>query len=74
MRYTKVERKSNSLMDLLEKMKILNSPLEKEKNFEPHHKSPLVKTMIDDLHNEIERQKDSLIKTIDKEINQPIDL
>ena len=61
-------------MDLLEKMKILNSPLEKEKNFEPHHKSPLVKTMTDDLHNEIERQKDSLIKTIDKEINQPIDL
>ena len=43
-------------MDLLEKMKILNSPLEKEWDFET------------------ERQKDSLIKTIDQEINQLIDL
>ena len=51
-------------MDLLEKMKILNSPLEKEWDFEPHHRSPLVKTMADNLHNETERQKDSLIKTI----------
>ena len=61
-------------MDLLEKMKILNSPLEKEWDFELHHRSPLVKTMADNLHNETERQKDSLIKTIDQEINQLIDL
>lgn len=33
--YTKVERKSYSSMDLLEKMKSLNSPLEKERDFEP---------------------------------------
>ena len=30
--------------------------------------------MTDNSHNETERQNDSLIKTIDKEINQPIDL
>ena len=30
--------------------------------------------MADNLHNETERQKDSLIKTIDQEINQLIDL
>ena len=32
-------------------MKSLDSPLEKERDFEPHHKSPSVKTMIDNWHN-----------------------
>ena len=35
-------------MDLLEKLKVLNS----EREFELHHRSPLTKTMIDNWHNE----------------------
>ena len=65
MTYTKAERKGNSLIDLFEKMKSLDSPLEKERDFEPHHRSPYVKTMIDNWHN---RQKSSLIN-IDIPIN-----
>ena len=34
-------------MDLLEKLKALNS----EREFEPHHRSPLTKTMTDNWHN-----------------------
>ena len=48
--YTRVERKSDSFLNLLERMKALNSPLEKERQFEPHHRSPLAKTMIDNWH------------------------
>ena len=40
---TKVERKNDSFLDLLERMKALNSKLEKEREFEPHHRSPLAK-------------------------------
>ena len=40
---TKVERKSDSFLDLLERMKTLNSELEKEREFEPHHRSPYQK-------------------------------
>ena len=49
---TKVERKSDSFLDLLERMKALNSKSEKEREFEPHHRSPLAKTMTDNRHNE----------------------
>ena len=35
-------------MDLLERMKALNS----EREFEPHHRSPLAKSMINNWHNE----------------------
>ena len=49
-------------------MKILNSPLEKERDFHPYHRLPFVKIMTNNSHNEIERQKDSSIKSIDKEI------
>ena len=45
-------------MDLLERMKALNS--EKEREFEPYHKSPLVKTMTNNWHT---RQKDNLVST-----------
>ena len=38
-------------MDLYERIKALNSPLEKEREFEPHHRSPLAKTMADNWHN-----------------------
>ena len=41
---TKVERKNDSFLGLLERMKSLNSKLEKEGEFEPHHRSPLAKT------------------------------
>ena len=41
-------------------MKALNSKLEKEREFEPHHRSPLVKIMIDNWHN---RQKNNLVST-----------
>ena len=48
--YTKVEKKSDSFLDLYERMKALNSPLKQESKFEPHHRSSLTKTMIDNWH------------------------
>ena len=57
---TKVERKNDNFLDLLERMKALNSKLEKEREFEPHHRSPLAKTMINNWHN---RQKNYLVST-----------
>ena len=57
---TKVERKNDSFLDLLERMKTLNSELEKEREFEPPHISPSVKTVIDNWHN---RQKNNLVST-----------
>ena len=53
---TKVGRKNDSFLELLKKMKALN--LEKEREFEPYHKSPLVKIMKNNWHN---RQKDNLV-------------
>ena len=46
--------------NILERMKALNSELEKEREFESHHRSPLAKTVIDNWHN---RQKNNLIST-----------
>ena len=37
---TRVERKIDCFLDFLERMKALNWTLEKEREFEPHHKSP----------------------------------
>ena len=45
---TKVEMKNDSFLDILERMKTLNS----EREFEPHHRSPLTKTMTDNWHKE----------------------
>ena len=45
---TRVEKKSDSCLDLPERMKALNS----KREFEPHHRSPLTKTMTDNWHNE----------------------
>ena len=42
-----VERKNDGFLDLLEKLKVLNL----EREFEPHHRSPLTKIMIDNWHN-----------------------
>ena len=63
--YTKLERKNDGFLNLLERMKALNSPLEKERQFEPHHRSPLAKTMIDNWHN---RQKNNSV-SIDISMN-----
>ena len=41
-----VERKNDRFLDLLEKLKALNL----EREFEPHHRSPLTKIMIDNWH------------------------
>ena len=57
---TKVERKNDSFLDLLERMKSLNSELEKEREFQPHHRSPLANTVIDNWYN---RQKNNLVST-----------
>ena len=45
---TRVEKKSDSFLDLLERLKSLNL----EREFESYHKSPLTKTMTDNWHNE----------------------
>ena len=57
---TIVERKNDNFLDLLERMKNLNSKLKKESEFEPHHRSPLAKTMINNWHNS---QKNNLVST-----------
>ena len=62
---TKVERKKDNFLDLLERMKNLNSKLKKESEFEPHHRSHLAKTVIDNWHNS---QKNNLV-SIDISIN-----
>ena len=36
--YTKEEKKNDSFLDLYEKLKVLNSPLKNEREFEPHHR------------------------------------
>ena len=75
-RSTTVERKNDSFLDLYERIKALNS----EREFEPHHRLALTKTMIDNWHNEknsvIEnwhinsRKDDRELKTILAEKNQ----
>ena len=45
--YTKVERKNDSFLDLLERMKALNS----EREFESLHRTPLTKPMINNWHD-----------------------
>ncbi|XP_065617015.1 uncharacterized protein LOC136062170 [Quercus suber] len=57
--FTKVERKNDSFLDLYEKMKVLNSPLENGKEFEPHYRSSS-KSVIDNRYN---RQKDNSTRT-----------
>ena len=65
---TRVEKKSDSFFDLQEKLKALNS----EREFEPHHKSPLTKTMIDNWYNKrnsvIENQHINSSRKDDKEL------
>ena len=69
---TKVERKNDHFLDLLERMKAFNSELKKERKFEPHHRSLLAKTVIDNSNNRQKMtdiknsKKDSLIETSDE--------
>ena len=75
-RSTTVERKNDSFLDLYERIKALSS----EREFEPHHRLALTKTMTDNWHNEknsvIEnwhinsRKDDRELKTILIENNQ----
>ena len=51
--YTRTKRKNDSFLDLYEKMKAVN--------FEPHHRTPSEKTMI-------EIESGSIIKTVDKRL------
>ena len=64
--YTKLERKNDSFLDLLERMKALNS----EREFEPHHRSPLTKTMTENWHINSSRKDDRELKTIPTEKKQ----
>ena len=72
---TRVENKSDSFLDLLEKLKVVNS----EREFKPLHRSPLTKTMTDNWHNEmnnvIENQHINSSRKDDRELkatNRPI--
>ena len=60
--YTKEEKKSDSFLDLYERMKALNSPL-KNREFEPHHRSSSTNTI--SIDND---------KIDDKEENSKIDI
>ena len=44
---SKVEKKSDSFLDLYERMKALNSPLKKEVELGPHQRSSFTETMTD---------------------------
>ena len=57
--YTRKERKNDSFWTF-EKIKAINSQ-EKERNFEPHHRTTLEKTMID-------TESGSIIKTVDERL------
>ena len=60
--YTKEEKKSDSFLELYERMKTLNSPL-KSREFEPHHRSSSTNTI--SIDND---------KIDDKEENSKIDI
>ena len=63
--YTKVEKKNDSFLDLYERMKALNSQLEKDIEIGPHHRSSFTKTMTDNwcLNN-------SLKEVVDKNLQR----
>ena len=62
--YTKVEKKSDSFLDLYERMKALNSHLKQESKFEPHHRSFSTKTMIDNWHINNNRKDETGLQTL----------
>ena len=72
--YTKVEKKSDSFLDLYERLKALNSPLKNEREFEPHHRSSSTKTMTDNcyMNNYSKEEIDKNLPTL-KAINRSVD-
>ena len=72
--YTKVEKKSDSFLDLYERLKALNSPLKNEREFEPHHRSSSTKTMTDNcyMNNYSKEEINKNLPTL-KAINRSVD-
>ena len=72
--YTKVEKKSDSFLNLYEGMKALNSHLKQESKFEPHHRSSSTKTMTDSwyINNNSKEEIDKNLPTL-KAINRSVD-
>ena len=64
--YTKVEKKNDSFLDLYERIKALNSPLKKEIEFEPHHRSSFTETMTDNwyINNSLKEDIDKNLQTL----------
>ena len=64
-RFAKVEKENDSFLDLYERIKALNSPLKKEIDFEPHHRSSFTETMTDNWY--INSAKNlQMLKTTDR--------
>ena len=73
--YTKVEKKSDSFLDLFKRMKALNLPLKQESKFEPHHRSSLIKTMTDNWHINNSRKDEikmglQILKATDRRVDR----
>ena len=71
-----VERKNDSFLDLYERLKTLNSPLKYEREFEPHHRPSLTKTMTDNWRiNNNRKDKTGLqtLKTTNIRVDRKID-
>ena len=64
--YTKEEKKNDSFLDLYEKLKVLNSPLKNEREFEPHHRSSSTKTTTDScyINNNKKEEIDENLQTL----------
>ena len=65
-RFVIVEKKNNSFLDLYERLKALNSPLKNEREFEPHHRSSLTKTMTNScyINNNSKEEIDRNLQTL----------
>ena len=61
-----VERKNDSFLNLYERLKALNSPVKNEREFEPHHRSSLAKTMTDSCYikNNSKEEIDKNLQTL----------
>ena len=61
-----VERKNDSVLDLYERLKALNSPLKNEREFEPHHRSSSTKPMTNScyINNNKKEEIDKNLQTL----------
>ena len=62
-----VERKNDSFLDLYERLKVLNSPLKNEREFEPHHRSSSTKPMTDICYINNNKKEESVRDIINKD-------